>query len=55
MSIFTFTPGPSEVERATSGVIMLQNSWTPSAFRTLSEDEFLSLDIRLATVLRRLL
>lgn len=52
---YYFTPGKPEPELATTGVIMLQNSWTDERFRAMTEDEFLRQDIRLAAMLRELL
>ena len=53
---FYFKPG--NLMRAldyTQGLIMLQNSWTPSEFRAMDERTFLSQDVRLASILRELL
>ena len=52
---YYFTPGDPEPEKAAKGLIMLQNSWTPERFRAMSEEEFLSQDVRLAKMLRQLI
>ena len=53
---YYFSPGNAqETIKASSGLIMLHNSWTPADFRAMSEDEFLSSDVRLAALLRQVL
>lgn len=53
---YYFNPGnPEAILNTSKGVIVLHNSWTPVAFRNMSEDKFLSTNTRLASLLRILL
>lgn len=51
---YYFTPGdPADILRISKGIVMLHNSWTPDAFKQMSEEEFLSTDTRLAALLKK--
>ena len=52
---YWFEKPEAEVEGGSGGVVLLHNSWTPKSFRDMSEDEFLSCNVRMACLLRQIL
>ena len=52
---YWFEKPEAEVEGGSGGVVLLHNSWTPKNFRDMSEDEFLSCNVRMACLLRQIL
>ena len=52
---YWFEKPEAEAEGGSGGVVLLHNSWTPKSFRDMSEDEFLSCNVRMACLLRQIL
>ena len=52
---YWFEKPEAEVEGGSGGIVLLHNSWTPKSFRDMSEDEFLSCNVRMACLLRQIL
>ena len=52
---YWFEKPEAEAEGGSGGVVLLHNSWTPKNFRDMSEDEFLSCNVRMACLLRQIL
>ena len=46
---------PDDILEKTKGIILLHNSWTPSEFKKMSQEEFLKQDIPLAHLLKTIL
>ena len=54
--MFYFSRGnPKKIIDNNQGIIMLHNSWTPSKYKKMSEEEFLNQDILLAHLLKKLI